>query len=415
MVRHLPGSNPYPVCWWPMHFSQRTAWEPGENDWARAVREARASGRDLIDLTVANPTACGLGPEDLNVLAPLAHAGALRYTPDPLGMRVAREAVARYYRDHGAEVSPERICLTTSTSEAYSFLFRLLCDAGDEILIARPSYPLFDLLAQLDDVILREYPLLYDPGARALEAGGWVIDLHALEAAITSRTRAIVAVHPNNPTGNYVGVEERAALRRLCAQRGLALIVDEVFLDYASGMPDGRSDMHRSFTAEPSECLCFVLSGLSKICALPQMKLSWIAVSGPAEITARAMERIEIIADTFLSVNAPTQFALSDWLGAREGTQRRIRQRLGENLALLDRALHGSQGSRLATEGGWTAVLRVPSAIEGDDFSIAAIDRGAVVQPGEFYGLPKGRCVLSLLTEPETLCRGLERLPLQPD
>ncbi|MGI4827845.1 MAG: pyridoxal phosphate-dependent aminotransferase [Janthinobacterium lividum] len=391
-----------------MQFSRRTGWESGENDWAAAIRARRSAGREVIDLTVSNPTACGLGPDEFTLLGPLAHPGALLYTPDPFGMQSAREAVAAYYRDHGAEVEPGRVCLTTSTSEAYSFVFRLLCDPGDEVLIARPSYPLFDLLAQLDDVALRQYPLRYDPGAVASGHGGWEIDFAALSAAITERTRAIVAVHPNNPTGNYVSAADRAALQNFCAEHDLALIVDEVFLDYALIVEPG---LEASFVDDQSPCLCFVLSGLSKICALPQMKLSWMAACGPQALVERAMERLEIIADTFLSVNAPIQFALPSWLASRKAVQERIRQRLKTNLQTLDRRLTGSLASRMSVEGGWTVVLRVPSIMDKREFAFAALERGVVVQPGEFYGLPAGRCVLSLLTPPEIWIRGLKSLP----
>ena len=395
-----------------MKFSRRTEWDSGENEWATALRAAREAKRELLDLTVSNPTACGLAPDGDNLLLPLSNMRALRYTPDALGMHSARAAVAQYYRDHGAEVVPERVCLTTSTSEAYSFLFRLLCDPGDEVLIARPSYPLFDLIARLDDVTLREYPLFYDPGALSSAGSSWSLDLHALGAAINDRTRAVVVVHPNNPTGNYVSAGDRAALQTLCAERGLALIVDEVFLDYALDDADEGTPRCASFAAENSPCLCFVLSGLSKICALPQMKLSWLAVLGPAPLVSEAMERIEIISDTYLSVNAPTQFALPFWLASRQPAQARIRERLATNLATLDLRLVGSLAGRLSVEGGWTAVLRVPTTVDGQEFALAAMERGVVVQPGAFYGLASGRCVLSLLTEPEIWRRGLARLPI---
>lgn len=383
-----------------MRFSERTAWEPGVNAWAEAVEVARADGRVLVDLTVANPTVCGLGMEAAEVLRPLGDAGALRYVPEPFGMVGAREAVAEYCREHGAEVEFERICLTTSTSEGYSFLFRLLCDPGDEVLIARPSYPLFDLLARLDDVVLREYPLFYEPGH------GWGMDVAGLEERITARTRAVVVVHPNNPTGSYVSPEEREALAALCAARGLALIVDEVFLDYAIGEVGGET------FASGVGCLCFVLSGLSKICALPQMKASWIVTSGPEALVGEAVRRLEIVADTFLSMNAPVQFALGAWLRGRGGVQGAIRRRMVENVAALDMRLEGSLGSRLALQGGWTAVLRVPRFVEGEEFALAALRRGVLVQPGVFYGLPEGRCVVSLLTEPEIWGQGLALLPV---
>jgi alanine-synthesizing transaminase len=396
-----------------MRFSERTGWDLTENEWTQALREARNRSMPLLDLTVSNPTACGLGPQDEELLAPLANPGAAVYSPDPLGMRQARDSVAAYYGEHGVEVPREQICLTTSTSEAYSFLFRLLCDPGDEVLIARPSYPLFDLLAQVDDVRLRSYPLLYEPGASSGGGGGWWMDLHALEQAITPRTRAVIVVHPNNPTGNYVRPGERAALRKLCAERGVALIVDEVFLDYAGrDEAEDQEALTASFAGESDGCLCFVLSGLSKVCALPQMKLSWIVASGPAQTVRAAMARIEVISDTFLSVNAPVQFALSHWLAARGSTQQRIRERMAQSLDLLDRRLRGSLGDRLALQGGWTAVLRVPGNVDGEEFAMAAMRRGVLVQPGAFYGMPAGRCVVSLLTPPETWKHALPLLPV---
>ena len=254
-----------------MNFSQRTNWNLAENDLASAVRARRAAGQPLLDLTVSNPTNCGFVYDDAALLAPLSNLAALHYEPDPLGMITAREAVARYYSDAGATVPLDRLCLTTSTSEAYSFLFRLLCNAGDQVLVARPSYPLFDYIAQLDDVQLCEYPLLYDPNADLSSGHGWAIDLHALEAAITPNTRAVILVHPNNPTGNFASSSEREALEAICAQHRLALIVDEVFLDYSLESAHGsqHGSAQRSFATEQSQCLTFVLSGISKVCGLP--------------------------------------------------------------------------------------------------------------------------------------------------
>ncbi len=383
-----------------MRFSGRTDWDVGENDLAAAVRLRRESGGELVDLTVSNPTVCGFVYDEAVLLAPLANADGMRYAADALGMVSAREAVAGYYRDLGAEVAVERICLTTSTSEGYSFLFRLLCGPGDEVLVARPSYPLFDFLARLDDVELREYPLRYDPHA------GWAIDLDALRAAITARTRAVIVVHPNNPTGNFVSVAEREALGAICAEKGIALIVDEVFLDYALGEPPP------SFAGGDTRCLTFVLSGISKVCGLPQMKASWMLASGPGELVRGAMERIEVIADTFLSMNAPVQHALPIWLEQRVSIQRQIRERMRENLGALDARLVGTQAERLGLEAGWTAVLRVPRTVEGVPFVEAALRKGVLVQPGEFYGLASGRAVVSLLTPAEVWVRGLELLPI---
>jgi len=418
------------VCWRRMRFSERTGWDLEENDFSVAVREARAAGKELFDLTVSNPTACGFAYDAEALLGPLGDAAALVYEPEAMGMVRARKAVAGYYRDAGANVAAERVCLTTSTSEAYSFLFRLLCDPGDEVLIARPSYPLFEFIARLDDVSLVEYPLVYD--------GRWSIDLHALESAVTERTRAVVVVHPNNPTGNFASEIERVALQELCARRGLALIVDEVFLDYAVEGVEARSfpaeegpsrDEQKAVGLRPIphpasheaasrgwgtrfQALTFVLSGLSKVCGLPQMKVSWIVVAGPEEMVSKAMGRLEVIADTFLSMNAPMQFALPHWLGMRRGLQEQIRERMRVNLAVLDARLMGTQASRLAMEGGWTAVLRVPRHVAGKAFAEAALERSVVVQPGEFYGLSEGYVVVSLLTLPAVWTRGLGLLPV---
>ena len=388
-----------------MNFSERTNWNLTENELATALRELQAEGRPLFDLTVSNPTHCGFKYDDV-LLAPFANPAALQYEPNPLGMITAREAVARYYRDAGTSIPIDRLCLTTSTSEAYSFLFRLLCNPGDEVLIARPSYPLFEYIAQLDDVQLREYPLLYDPNADAGSSHGWAIDLYALQAAITAKTRAIILVHPNNPTGNFASQAERQALESICSQHGLALIVDEVFLDYP------LEEMQRSFVAGESHCLIFVLSGISKICGLPQMKVSWIASCGPAHLVSRAMERIEVIADTYLSMNAPVQFALADWLANRHVFQQQVSDRMRSNLEVLDRRLRGTSAQRFAMQGGWTAVLRVPRTVHGREFAQVALDRGVLVQPGDFYGLDEGRAILSLLTPPETWAAGLDLLPL---
>lgn len=391
-----------------MRFSERTAWELQENELTRRVRERRARGEEVLDLTASNPTACGFAYDAASLLSPLAAPAALEYDPQPFGLANAREAVAHYYRDHGAELNVEQICLTTSTSEAYSYLFRLLCDPGDEILIARPSYPLFHFIARLESVVLREYPLRYDPGASANSAHAWAIDFDALRESITGRTRAIIVVHPNNPTGNYASAHEREELEEICAERGLALIADEVFLDYSVA----AQAKPRSFAAGDARALCFVLSGISKVCGLPQMKLSWMVARGPQRALQDALARLEVIADTFLSVNAPTQAALPTWLEHRDHLQEQIRSRVRDNLGALDARLRGSHADRQALEGGWTAVLRVPRAVEGQPFAEAALDRGVLVQPGEFYGLPDGRAVVSLLTTPDVWQAGLAQLPI---
>ncbi len=326
------------------------------------------------------------------MLAPLSAAAGLVYDPDPLGMRPAREAVAAYYEGHGAVVDPDAVALTTSTSEGYAHLFRLLCDAGDDVLVAQPGYPLFDFLADLHDVRLRTYPLFHDYG--------WWIDFAELERRIGPRTRAILVVHPNNPTGHWTGAEERARLRELCARYRLALIVDEVFLDY----PLVEAARQPSFAAEASEVLTFVLSGMSKIAGLPQMKVAWVLTLGPESVRREALRRLEVIADTFLSMNAPMQLALPGWLAGAGEIQAQILDRIRANVS----ALLASGLPMLEAEAGWSAVLRVAASAE-----TLLREQEVVVHPGAFYGMGEpNRVVVSLLTRVEEFWEGLRRIEL---
>ena len=383
-------------------FSERTNWDREESALASAAQARRISGIPVVDLTASNPTRCGLSYDADALLSPLADRQALDYEPIPSGRLSARVAVARYYEQHGAAVAPENICLTTSTSEAYSFLFRLLCNPGDEVLIASPSYPLFDYLAALDDVCLVSYPLFYEHG--------WQIEPGALEARITARTRAIALVHPNNPTGHFVSAAERAAVETLCARHGLALLVDEVFLDYA--WPESGSQQTFAQALGPDQPLTFVLSGLSKVAALPQMKLSWIVTAGTPALVKEANARLEVIADTFLSVNAPVQQALPAWLQGCAAMQQQIRNRVAENVALLDELLQATRASRLNAEGGWYAVLRYPAIDTNETFALELFERtGVLVYGGEAFGLPSsGWLVLSLLPAPEEFRLGVRLL-----
>ena len=365
-----------------------------ESGFAAAIREARAAGRELIDLTVSNPTVCGFQYDAEAILRPLGNVGALTYDPDPRGMRSAREAVAEYYGDHGADVDPDEVVLTTSTSEGYGYLFRLLCDASDEVLVAQPSYPLFDFLADLEDVTLKSYPLFYDQG--------WWIDFAELEKRIGPRTKAVVVVNPNNPTGHATGTAERQRLEEICVRRGLTLIVDEVFLDYP--LTDERL---RSFAVGPHPVLTFCLSGMSKIAGLPQMKAGWIVGLGPEAERSQAMGRLEVIADTFLSMNAPVQGALPRWLAGRKAIQGQILERLRQNLD----AAQGSGVEVLQVEGGWSAILRLPQMGEDDLAERLLREVGVLVHPGSFYGIPElGRVVISLLGPEGEFREGLERV-----
>ncbi len=378
-----------------MRFSSRTGWNTEESELARAHRLRRQAGLPIANLTASNPTRCGF-VYPASLLDALSDRRALDYDPQPAGLLSARQAVCEYYAVHGADLDPSQIVLTTSTSEAYSFLFRLLCDPGSEILALAPGYPLFDFLAVLDDVKLKAASLVYDQG--------WQIDAEAIRRAITAETRAIVVVHPNNPTGHFTKPWEALELARLCREFDLALIVDEVFLDYGIGTQGA------SFAAGIEGVPVFVVSGMSKIAGLPQMKAAWIAVTG--EEQQRALERLEVIADTFLSMNAPVEWALPGWLAGREAIQEQIRSRVAANLTVLDRKLSALPAvERLAVEGGWYAVLRIP-ALEPDEQTVLDLfDRGVWVHPGHFFGMPEsGWLVVSLLGPEQEFSAGLDSL-----
>jgi len=378
-----------------MRFSQRTGWNTTESDLARAHRLRAGAGLPIADLTASNPTRCGFDYEQ-KLLDALADPVALNYDPQPRGSLRAREAICKYYADHGVILHPEQIVLTTSTSEAYSFLFRLLCDVGSEILVGQPGYPLFDFLAVLDDVRLKAAPLVYDHG--------WQIDPEGFRRAITAETRAIVLVHPNNPTGHFTKRWEANELAQLCREHDLALIVDEVFLDY--GFAGGGSSFASGLEGVP----VFVVSGLSKIAGLPQMKAAWIVATG-AE-TDDSLQRLEVIADTFLSMNAPVQCALPVWLEERGPIQAQIRERVAANLAELDLHLGLLPAvQRLEVEGGWYAVLRVPAVQPDEQTVLQLLERGVWVHPGYFFGMAEsGWLVVSLLAPEREFTGGINGL-----
>ncbi len=382
-------------------FSNRTNWHLAPNDLSRVLKDVRASGQEIFDLTISNPTEAGVRLDPEVVLGALVNPEATRYDPQPRGLIEARSAVCHYYREaHRVfDLSPDRLVLTTSTSEAYSYVFRLLCNPGDEVLVPKPSYPLFEFLADLCDVKLVPYPLLYDHG--------WQIDFDSLYKAASSRSRAVILVHPNNPTGSFVTETETSALNAFCRDYSTALIVDEVFLDYAH---DGEP---RSSFAANTDGLTFTLSGISKISALPQMKLAWIVTSGPEQAVAEAGARLEVIADTYLSMNAPIQLAAPVFLDQRKAIQPILLDRLRANLACLDEQLkHHPACTRLQVEGGWYVVLRVPAVESDEDLAIRLLRHAQVsVHPGHFYDFPgEGYLVLSLITEPETFREGIARL-----
>jgi len=382
-------------------FSHRTDWKLTPNRFTQVQEEVRAAGMEILDLTISNPTRSDLHYDEEAIMQAMIQPGALEYDPQPKGLRSAREAVTNYYRTQHEEfeIDPESIVLTTSTSEGYSYVFRLLCNPEDEILIPHPSYPLFQFLADLQDVKLVSYPLIYDHG--------WQIDFASLYKAVSHRTRAVVVVHPNNPTGFYVSGTEQTDLNRFCRESGVALIVDEVFLDYAH---DGAS---RQTFASNGDSLTFTLSGLSKISALPQMKLAWIVSSGPRETARSALARLEVIADTYLSMNAPIQLAAAPLLEQRKNIQPLLLDRVRANLEALDRILKEQKTcERLAVEGGWNAVLRVPATQPDEDLVVDILRRASVlVHPGHFYDFSTdGYLILSLITPPRIFREGVRLL-----
>jgi aspartate/methionine/tyrosine aminotransferase len=389
-------------------FASRTNWRLDQNRFAQALDAHRRAGKELLDLTISNPTECGVSYPQQKILAALSDPRALAYLPESKGLREAREAVAGYYDGRtgfaatGQSVDPERVVLTSGTSEGYSHIFRLLCDAGDEILVPSPSYPLFEFLADLADIQLVPYPLFYDDG--------WGIDFASLREALTPRSRAVLVVHPNNPTGSFVKPREAAVLAEICAKREMAIVADEVFLDYTDERQS--TDAARTFALQDA-ALTFTLSGLSKISLLPQMKLAWMVVSGPESLVQTAVARLEIIADTYLSPSTPVQLALKTFLSLRSGLQAQLQERISANLAILDATLRESKLlARLDREGGWYAILRVPATGPDEDLAVELLERCSVlVHPGHFFNFSRdGFLVLSLITPEEQFEEGVRRL-----
>lgn len=377
-------------------FSARLHWDLTPNPIAALREQKRAAGTRVWDLTESNPTAAGLRyPEEL-IRNALAQPEVLRYEPLAAGLPAAREAVGRTLG-----VDPARVLLTASTSEAYGFLFKLLTNPGDEVLVPQPSYPLFEFLAQLELVTVRHYPLAYHDG--------WFVDLPELLNRVTERTRAVVVVNPNNPTGSYLKQHELASLVQLCAAKGLALISDEVFQTYTL-----RPDPARASTvAGVQECLAFAMGGLSKEAALPQLKAAWVIAAGPEALVQEAMERLELIADTYLSVGTPVQWALPHLLEARQQMSGQILARALKNLAVLRQALSGDRrASLLDVEGGWYVVLQVPRTQSEQEWVLELLrEEDVLVQPGYFYDFPREAfLVLSLLTPPAVWAEGVTRL-----
>ena len=378
-------------------FSRRFRWNLQPNRFSLLLEEKKRAGQRLLDLTESNPTRVGLQYARNEILRALS-SGGFDYEPSATGLDAAREAICRYYRDHSIEVTPDQLLITTSTSEGYGYLFKLLADPEDEILVPAPSYPLLDFLSAFEGVNLATYRLEYD------HLGGWSLDIDSLEDAVTSRTRAIVVVSPNNPTGTFLSADERATLVRVCNRCNLVLIVDEVFLDY------GPLDSH-SF-ADETRCLTFVLSGLSKVCGLPQMKLGWILTVSKEGYSREARDKLELISDTYLSVSTPVQHAAPMWLEMRHLVQDQIRRRVQSNLQVLSQLVHNTACRLLKSEGGWYSVVEVPRNVSEEELTLSLLeDDDVVVHPGYFFDFPREAfVVLSLLTPPDAFNEGVRRI-----
>ncbi len=382
-------------------FSSRLIWQAPPNALARVLETRRSAGAAILDLTQSNPTQAGFAYPSAGITQAFADRRSLVYEPAASGMAAARGEVAGYYAERGVTVSADDVVLTASTSEAYSYLFKLLCNPGDEVLVPVPSYPLFEYLAALECVRAVPYPLAF--------ANGWFIDFEMLFRRISPGSRAIVLVNPNNPTGSFLKTAEWAQLQTICLDHGLAVISDEVFADFAFA-----DDPQRQWTVAGSDGpLSFALSGLSKIAGLPQMKLGWMAAGGRDDLVREAVSRLELIADTFLSVATPVQHALPALLSAGAPVRRQIRERCARNLARVRDILPPSTGAEvLPVEGGWYATLQIPRVRTEEQWATALLGKhGVLVQPGYFYDFPReAYLIVSLLTHPEVFDEGMRAI-----
>lgn len=379
-------------------FSARLNWSLQTNPLTNLLNEKRASGARILDLTTSNPTSADFMYPSGEVLTAMSDSRCLRYEPTPAGLLGARAAVSEYY---SGGVEADRILLTASTSEAYGLLFKLLADPGDEVLVPRPSYPLFEFLANLEGVRVVRYPLSYHDG--------WSIDFDALRENATNKARAIVLVNPNNPTGSFLKRRELEQLIAFCVERKLAIVSDEVFADYAFDEDPTRV----CSLVDVREVLAFSMSGLSKIAGLPQMKLGWIVASGPDSLRKDALERLNLIADTYLSVGTPVQWAAGRLLALGRSVQRQILDRVVDNFQFLrDRIAGDSPWRALEVEGGWYATIQAPRIRSEEEWVLRLLEQeNVLVQPGFFFDFEREAfLVISLLTPPAIFREGLVRL-----
>lgn len=383
-----------------MNFSKRTDWDLAPNRISELLTRLKNEGQKILDLTESNPTNCGFVYPQKEILTALLNQQNLIYAPSPQGMREAQLAVCEYYRQKQIQVDPVNVFLTASTSEAYSFLFRLLAEPGDEVLFPRPSYPLFQFLVELNDLEMGEYRLHYKDR--------WQLDEPSLRSAVNRWTKAIVLVNPNNPTGSSFTVTEKNEIQAICREQHLPLICDEVFLDY----PFAPQAELASFLS-CSDTLTFVLGGISKTLALPQMKISWIVLNGPEKLVQQAAVRLEIIADTYLSVNTPSQHALPNWLGLQSAIQQEVLCRVRRNRQSLGAILKSSSGCRcLDADGGWYAVIQLPKNLHEESLVMKLLEVDQVfAHPGYFFDFQEAPfLVVSLLVQPEIFDEGITRI-----
>jgi len=364
-------------------FSSRTDWNTAPNRLSGLAAEKRLRGETIVDLTESNPTKCEFSYPFREIIGALDTPSITSYQPEPFGLLSARKAIAEYYAEQGNAITPEQIILTSSTSEAYSFLFKLLCNFGDEVVAPQPSYPLFEYLCRLNDITLRNYRLDYD--------GEWHIDFESLQKQFTEKTRSIVLVHPNNPTGSYLKQNEFDRVSSLADKHRLSIITDEVFGPYYI-LPDVR---RAHILNSQSPVLSFSLNGISKLLGLPQFKLSWIVAHGSSPHTAEALKKLEIICDTFLSVNTPVQLALPKLLCDFSDVGNQIRTRIQANYRLLQNIFMESTISVLRAEGGWYAILQLPRKNNDEEWAEQIlIKKNIIVQPGHFYDFERESCII---------------------
>jgi len=381
-------------------FSRRTDWPLSSNQFSIDLEDLRNSDTLILDLTESNPTNCGFSYLENGIIKSLAEAVNLCYTPTPRGNLCAREAICDYYREKGLKVDPQQIFLTSSTSEAYTYLFRLLVDPGEQVLFPCPSYPLFSFLGDLNDVRIDTYTLAYEKK--------WNINLNSMRRALCDDAKAIVLVNPNNPTGSYIRHRELEAINVLCCKQNISLICDEVFADFIFDQTDDYVSLVGN-----DQVLTFVLGGISKTLGLPQMKLSWIVINGPQNLVHVSTERLEVIADTYLSVNTPTQNALPQWLDNRKTIQTEITNRIKNNLSFLKKRIAGTNGCEvLVADGGWYAIVKIPDTYNEEQWVLTFLNEDHVaVHPGYFFDFPSGTFIIvSLLPMMDTFEDGIKRI-----